>query len=140
MKKIICLCFIALLCVGCSSEPMNKTENSDIETTVTSSFDDKQNRNSETETAVTTSNLIIITETVADEKEFIVTEPDIENIQTDVSTTSDSKPNQPVTSTDVSTVAIAETNVTTQATEKLTETTTTETKSGVIELPFVPVR
>ncbi len=145
MKKIPILCLtVALFCVGCSDDSQSKMESSGIETSATTDrFDDEQESDSETTAA--TNNLAIITEISCDEKEFIVTEPNEESTATTVSTTYNLKPNQSKTETTVSPVSTTETPAktyiitTTQVVEKTTETTTAETESGVIELPFVPI-
>lgn len=130
MKKILILCLtMALLCVGCSEDSRSKKKGSGIKTSAaTDKSDGEQDSNSETEAAVTTNNTIITTETSGEEKEFIVTEQNEENITTAVSSVSTAK-----------TPEKTHINTTAKSVEKPTEATTTETKSEVIELPFVPI-
>ncbi len=134
MKRILILCLtFALLCVGCTDDSHSKKD-SGIET---SNAADESDRNSETETVVTTNTA----ETSGEEKEFIVTEPNEENITTAVSRMPVLKPDQTKTETAVSPVSTTKTPAKTYiaATAQADEKTTAETKSEVIELPFVPI-
>lgn len=170
MKKFTSLCITAtLILVGCSDNTKNKTESSsDIEASVvTDNFDGEQKNMPETNTTTTAKvsyeesenisktvttapNPVKTTEMPIDEKEFIVTEKNEEKINAPVSTEPNIKPNQSIVSTTVlptslptsatNTTAKTYTTTVTQMPEKQPETTEAETKSGIIELPFVPVR
>lgn len=169
MKKFLNLCIATvLLCVGCSDNTKKETEsNSDIEVSAAAdNFDGEQKNVSETSTTSTAvitdsdaeKNTVKTTEMPIDEKEFIITEKNEEKINTPVST----KPNiesdhsivstadlltsaadttaKTYTTTVVNTTVRIPTTIVTQMPEKQPETTAAETKSGIIELPFVPIR
>lgn len=170
MKKFLSLCIATvLLCVGCSDNTKKETESdSDIEASVvTNHSEDIRGINSEAETTavktITSKNTVpttvkIQTTEIFDEKEFIITEKNEEKINTPVSTKPNIEPDHSIVSTAVlptsdanttaktytttvvnTTVRIPTTTVT-QMPEKQPETTASKTKSGIIELPFVPIR